>query len=104
MNPTQRFAGGVSLVAVLAACAHTPAPPDTRLAGFDCAGIEAQLDTAAQQRRAAAQQRQDAWKAVVPFAVMARYGQAQAAADASQQRLDELHRQAALRGCEIPTH
>jgi hypothetical protein len=41
---------------------------------------------------------------VVPFAVMARYGQGKAAATESQQRLDALQQQAALRGCAIPTH
>lgn len=103
MKPTLQFAG-VCLAAVLAACAQTPPSTGTELAGLDCAAIEAQVSVASQQQRAAAQQRQDAWKAVVPFAVMARHGQAKAAANESQQRLDGLQQQAALRGCAIPTH
>ena len=92
------------LAATLSACARTPSAPDTQTAALDCAAIEAQIETAAQQQRAAAQQQREAWKAVVPFAVVARYGQGKAAASVSQQRLDELQRHAALRGCAIPTH
>ena len=93
----------VALAASLAACAQIPSAHDTQVAALDCAAIEAQIDTAAQQQRAAAQKQHDAWKAVVPFAVMARYGQGKAAASESQQRLDALQQQAALRGCAIPT-
>ena len=92
------------LAGALTACAQTPTAPAIHTAALDCAAIEAQIDMAAQQQRAAAQQQHDAWKAVVPFAVMARYGQGKAAASESQQRLDELQQQAALRGCAIPTH
>ena len=92
----------VTLVALLAACAQTPSTPAVSMAALDCAAIEAQIDKAAQQQRAAAQQQHDAWKAVVPFAVMARYGQGKAAASEAQQRLDELQQHAALRGCAIP--
>jgi hypothetical protein len=95
------------LVAALAACAQTPstpATPATPLAAADCVAIEARIDGAARQQRTAEQQQHDAWMAVVPFAVMARYGQAKAAAHESQQRLDELRQHAALRGCAIPMH
>jgi hypothetical protein len=93
------------LAAALAACAQTPgAPTSVQTAALDCSAIEAQIDSAAQQQRAAEQQQHDAWKAVVPFAVLARYGQGKSAAAESQQRLDVLQQQAALRGCAIPTH
>jgi hypothetical protein len=95
---------GIALAALLAACAQAPGASETQLAAFDCRAIEAQIDTAAEAQRAAAQQQHDAWKAVVPFAVLARYGQGKAAADESQQRLDALRQQAALHGCAIPTH
>jgi hypothetical protein len=99
----------IALAALLGACAQTPSAPDTQMAALDCGAIEAQIDAAAQQQRAAAQRQHDAWKAVVPFAVVpfavvARYGQGRAAASESQQRLDALQQQAALRGCAIPTH
>lgn len=95
---------GIALAILLAACAQVPSAPDASIAALDCAAIEAQIDAAAQQQRAAAQQQHDAWKAVVPFAVLARHGQGKAAANESQQRLDSLQQQAALRGCAIPTH
>ncbi|MCW5656488.1 MAG: hypothetical protein KIT60_02185 [Burkholderiaceae bacterium] len=102
MNPIFSTAG-VTLAALMAACAQTPSAHDVQTAALDCAAIEAQIDTAADAQRAAAQLQHDAWKAVVPFAVMARYGRAKAAANESQQRLDALRQQAALRGCAIPT-
>jgi hypothetical protein len=94
----------IALAALLGACAQTPSAPDTQMAALDCEAIEAQIDAAARQQRAAAQRQHDAWKAVVPFAVVARYGQGRAAASESQQRLDALQQQAALRGCAIPAH
>ena len=99
-----RITTGLALVAAVAACAQAPTRPATPVAALDCAALEAQIDTATQQQRAAARQQHDAWKAVVPFAVMARYGQGRAAATESQQRLDALQHQAALRGCAIPAH
>jgi hypothetical protein len=94
----------IALAAVLAACAQVPGTPDTLAAAPDCAAIETQVSVAAEAQRAATQQQHDAWKAVVPFAVLARYGQGKAAGSESRQRLDALQQQAALRGCAIPTH
>jgi hypothetical protein len=103
MNPSITTTS-VLLAALLPACAPIPSAHDTQMAAVDCSAIEAQIATAAQQQRAAAQKQHDAWKAVLPFAVMARYGQGKSAASESQQRLDELQQQAALRGCAIPAH
>jgi hypothetical protein len=94
---------GVALMALLAACAQAPTTPAVQTAALDCAAIEAQIANAADAQRAAAQQQHDAWKAVVPFAVVARYGKGKAAANESQQRLQELQQHAALRGCAIPS-
>lgn len=91
------------LCAQLVACA-SQSTPATSVAGFDCAALGRELRAAEEAQRAAAQQQQDAWKAVVPFAVMARYGKAKAAADESQQRLEALHQEAAVRGCATPSH
>lgn len=94
----------IALAALLAACAQTPSARGTSTAALDCRAIEAQIDSVAQQQRAAEQQQHDAWKVVVPFAVMARYGQGKTAATESQRRLEALRQQAALHGCAIPTH
>jgi hypothetical protein len=92
----------LALCAALCACAAQPTPA-TQVAALDCAALASEVRAAEDAQRAAAQQQQDARKAGVPFAVMARYGKGKAAADESQQRLDTLHRQAALRGCAMPT-
>jgi hypothetical protein len=60
------------------------------------------MQAAAESQRGAAQRQQDAWKAVVPFAVVARYGQAKAAAQESALRLAELQQHAARHGCPLP--
>ena len=98
-----RITTGLALAAALAACAQAPTQPATP-AALDCAALEAETDAAAQAQRVAAQQQHDAWKAVVPFAVVARYGKGKATATESEQRLDALQQHATLRGCAIPTH
>jgi hypothetical protein len=86
--------------ALVCACASQPTPTP-QVGSLDCDALGREVRAAEDAQRAAAQQQQDAWKAVVPFAVMARYGKGKAAADESQQRLDALHQEAALRGCAI---
>jgi hypothetical protein len=95
---------GLALAAALAGCAQAPTQSAASTAALDCAALEAEVDAAAQAQRTALQQQHDAWKAVVPLAVLARYGQGGAAATESEQRLDALRQHAALRGCAIPTH
>jgi hypothetical protein len=85
-------------LSLLGACASAPRAQDTAAAP-DCAAIDAEMARTANAQRAAAQQQQDAWKAVVPVAVAARYGQGKAAAAESQQRLSELQAQATQQGC-----
>jgi hypothetical protein len=91
----------LALSALVAACASTP-PSDMQVAALDCSALQTELVRNADAQRAAAQQQQDAWKAVVPFAVMARYGQGKAAAAESEQRQADLQAQAARQGCAGP--
>jgi len=93
----------LALCAWLCACASQPTPASPAAAP-DCAALDNEVRAAQQAQRAAEQQQQDAWKAVVPFAVMARYGKGKAAADESQQRVLALQQEAALRGCVAPSH
>jgi len=51
------------------------------------------------RRGAAEAERQNAWKAVVPFAVAARYAKAGTALDDAEQRLQQLHAEAAQKDC-----
>lgn len=89
----------LALAALTTACATTPSPDPQTAALSDCSAIEGELARNAEVRRTAAQQQQDAWKAVVPFAVAARYGKGKAAVDEADQHAAELQQQAALYGC-----
>jgi len=86
------------VLSLLAACANAPRAQDTA-AALDCSALDAEMARAADAQHTAAQQQQDAWKAVVPVAVAARYGHGKAAAAESQQRLSELQAQATQQGC-----
>jgi hypothetical protein len=101
--PRGPSASALAVAAWLAACAQTPpATPALQVASLDCASLASEIHAADEARRAAEQRRQDAWKVLVPFAVLARYGQADAAVDESGQRLAQLRRQADERGCPQP--
>jgi hypothetical protein len=106
MKPTSNPPAGLALVATIAtllvACAQTPARPEAPLASLDCAALASEIHAAAEAQRAAAQQRQDAWKAVVPFAVAARYAKGKAAEQQLEQQLAELQQHAARQRCPAP--
>jgi hypothetical protein len=100
LTTTAMLAASLGL-SLLAACASAPPAHDT-VAAHDCSALDAEIARAAAAQRSAAQQQQDAWKVVVPVAVVARYGQGKAAAAESQQRLGELQAQATRQGCREP--
>jgi hypothetical protein len=91
----------LALAALLGACASQP-PASAPSAALDCTAVQDEIRAASEARHVAEQQQKDAWKAVVPFAVLARYGQGKSAVEAADQRLAELQQQAALRGCVLP--
>jgi hypothetical protein len=91
----------IAATLVLGACASAPDESAARTAALDCTAIDGEMTRVTEAQRAAEQQQHDAWKVVVPFAVMARYGKAKAAADESRQQLADLQQQAASRGCAI---
>jgi hypothetical protein len=82
----------------LVACASVP-PAEHAATARDCAALDAEMARTAEAQTAAKLQQQDAWKAVVPFAVAARYGQGMAAATESQQLMSALQAQATSLGC-----
>ena len=89
---------------LLAACAAMPAAEGSAIAASpDCTALDAEIARTAEAQRAAALKQQDAWKAVVPFAVAARYGQGMAQVTESQRRLSELRAQAARLDCREPS-
>jgi hypothetical protein len=88
----------LALAGLASACATAPQPVPAA-AGADCAQIQARLAQSEQLRREAQQQKQDAWKVIVPFAVAARHAQAGKALDAAEQQQAALQAAAQKQGC-----
>jgi outer membrane PBP1 activator LpoA protein len=65
----------------------------------DCSRLDADLALAEQARREADDKQADAWKAVVPFAVAARYASAKAAAAHADKQIEALRNAAARQDC-----
>ena len=92
------------LTLMIAACAnaprHSPQADEVAMPSAPtCAQLDEQLARTEEARRAADEKGQNAWKAVVPFAVAARYASGKAAANEAEDTIAELRSQAALRGC-----
>jgi hypothetical protein len=83
--------GAVVLTLALPALA-TPAAPVA-----DCEQLQAEIARVEQARRKAADDADNAWKAVVPFVVLARKASAKGAVDEAEKRLAELKPQVAQR-------
>lgn len=89
-------------VALLSAgCASTPTANSTSAAAPapNCRQIEADIAKAESDKRAALKKEQNAWKAVVPFVVVAQYVSGKSAADSAGKQLDKLQAEFALQGC-----
>jgi len=85
------------LASLLAACASSPPAPTA-----SCSNIAAEIDRTQASLSAARQKQEQAWKAVVPFAVAGRYVSGKAAAGQAQERIEVLSSQQARQGCEAP--
>ena len=89
-----------ALVALTTACANTAGTPRAATptatptaTGPGCRQLGAQIAQAEQARRAALENQKDAWKAVVPFSVAARYAKSKAATGQADQQLVALKTQ-----------
>ena len=92
----------LAIAAALAGCAEprpAPAPPT---AAASCAQLQAERATVAERRRVALEKEHDAWKALVPFAVAARFASGRSAVDEADRQLADLQARATLKGC--PSH
>jgi hypothetical protein len=96
------IAAAIAGAALLAACASPPAGRPTAAAPADCSAIGTEIAHAEEARRAATQKQDDAWKAVVPFAVAARYASGKAAVADADRQLAELRTESDRRGCTAP--
>jgi hypothetical protein len=93
----------VLLAAALLAtgCATQPATTASRNAteSFDCTLLAKEIALARETRRNAQQKEQDAWKALLPFAVAGRYASAHADVSQADQLLARLEADATRKGC-----
>lgn len=94
--------------AALSGCAASPKTPATdatpsltatALPASECTRLQALIAETQATRQAAEQKAQDAWKAVVPFAVAARHVSGRSAATEAEQRLAGLQAEFDRKGC-----
>ncbi|MGE0674913.1 MAG: hypothetical protein AB7O64_17860 [Methylibium sp.] len=97
------FALVVLAIALVSACAwpvlaraEPSSPTDT------CQRIAAETDRAGQLRRDAIDKGETAWRAVLPFAVIARKAASKAEAGQAERRLAVLDAEARREGCAVP--
>jgi hypothetical protein len=92
----------VALTTLAAGCASAPAAAHTPSSATarDCRQLGAQISSTEQARRAALEQEKNAWKAVVPFAVAARYANGRAAVEKADRQLEKLRAEFHLKGCD----
>ena len=85
----------------LGGCAQIPRSEvaDSRFPALNCVELAHQADTARATLAAANQAKAEAWHAVLPFVVAARYADASAAANDAQRRLDLLALHSRQRSC-----
>lgn len=65
-----------------------------------CLRIAADLEQVQQARQQAVQKGDNAWKTVLPFAIIARKASSKAAVDEADRQLAALRRQAEAEGCD----
>lgn len=92
------FLSLVAAAALATGCASTR-PPSGPHAAEDCNHLRVEIARTADERRAGVEKRDDAWKVVIPFAVVAQYMAGKSAVDAADQRLAELGEQSRRKGC-----
>lgn len=85
-------------LAVLAPGCASP-PPSPAAAAPGCRQLAAEITRTQETRRAALEKEQNAWKAVIPFAVAARYASGRSAAGKADKRLQELRAEYSRQGC-----
>ena len=92
-------------LAVLLACpvhAQTDSPAEPANS-YECSRLRSEMAGLETAKRAAVQKQQDAWKAVVPFAVLAQHSSATSKVADADKRLNELNAELTRRGCREST-
>lgn len=98
-----RFALLLPLVvtAVTAACTTAPTHAPARASADDCDALRVELASAQEDKRAAEEKSDNAWKTVLPFAVAGRYAVGKAQANAADRQVADLSGRAAGKGCAL---
>lgn len=99
-TPT-RFAALLMGPALVTSCAQIPRSTvaEAQFPSLTCTELAQEIKAAEATRSAADEARGDAWHAVLPFVVAARYADARSAGSEAQRRLDLLSAQSTQRGC-----
>lgn len=79
--------------------AQTPAFGPRTLPATECAHVAGEIARTDEARRAAVEEGDNAWKAIVPFVVLARKASSKAALDEADKKLAELKAQSLRQGC-----
>lgn len=82
--------------------AQTPPHGPRTLLASDCAQLAAEIDRTEEARRIAVEEGDNAWKAIVPFVVLARKASSKAAVDEADRKLGDLKAQSQRQGCAAP--
>lgn len=90
------------IASLLAGCAQAPAKSAASPAAAvtDCRTLGAEIAGAEAARRSAQEKESTAWKAVLPFAVVARHAKGKAEGAQAEQRLVALKSQYGRQGCQ----
>jgi hypothetical protein len=102
MKSTRLSVASLISVAVLATgCASAPSayPVTATAVTPDRRQLDAEIAQARAQKRAAVSKEQEAWKAVVPYVVMARYVSAKSGAETADKQLAKLEAEFTRQGC-----
>jgi hypothetical protein len=93
-----RFALPLAVLLASPAHAQTDSPAETA-SSYECSRLRIEIAGAESAKRAAVQKQQNAWKAVVPFAVLAQHSSATSKVADADKRLNELHAELTRRNC-----
>ena len=91
----------IAIAAIMSGCATAPqtASAPAPAASLDCRRISAEIAAAKETQRAANESGDNAWKAVIPVAVVARFAQGKKTAAEAQERIAQLQAAASRKGC-----
>jgi hypothetical protein len=90
----------LAILVAMAGCANSPGlPARTAQAPSDCAELGAEIARTEDARRSAKAKQEGAWKAVIPFAVIARYASGKADSGEAEKRLEGLQAELKRQGC-----